>query len=493
MTKKMVLTDRYLKALKPAPEGKRAIIWDAIVPGLGVRITDRAIEEGKDKGRAAARSFVVVKRRGGDGDLIMHTIGRFNPEAREGETGTLAHARDAARAALSEIVGGKHPDDAAAERRRAERRERRETFREAVEAFLPELKGLRSAGETEATLRRDFLGQVAKRARIARERDGKVATELATAWSDGSDPIWCDLPAASITRRDVIARLDAIKKERGKHAARHALTDVRKFFNWCAEGERFGIEASPAANVSDKTLKISGKDLKRKRVLFDDELRDVWRAATATPYPFGPLVRLLMLTGQRLNDLASARWREIDLDAATLVVPPERFKTGNAHEVPLPPRVVEIARELPRFAAGSHVFSTTSGRRPISGFSKMKERLDRAIAEAREKEGREAMPAWVLHDLRRTARTRLVSDLGKDDRGDDLSVDAFIAERVIGHALPGLHATYDQGTHRDQKRTALERWERRLLSIVEPEPNPVEPKVVPAAEVERRRKRKGRA
>jgi integrase len=286
----------------------------------------------------------------------------------------------------------------------------------------------------------------------------------------------------------VIERLDAIKRRAGKHAARHALGAVRKFFNWCAEGERFGVEASPCASVRDKTIGFTKdrRELKRKRVLSDAELRDVWGAAeTLGPaeavvpgYPFAPLVRLLMLTGQRLNDIASARWSEIDLDGATLTVPPERYKTGAAHEVPLAPRAVEILRSLPRFKRG-HVFTTTAGARPVSGLSKMKARLDAAISARREKAGAEPMTAWVLHDLRRTVRTRLVSDC---------KVDAFIAERVIGHALPGLHGVYDQGTHREPKRAAAEGWAARLLAIVEPAPPA--PNVVAPEEVERRRKRR---
>jgi integrase len=139
-----------------------------------------------------------------------------------------------------------------------------------------------------------------------------------------------------------------------------------------------------------------------------------------------------------------------------LFVPPERYKTGVAHEVPLTPAAVDIVRALPKFSDG-YVFTTTGGQRPISGISKMKAQLDGAVSEQRKKAGAKQMPPWVLHDLRRTLRTRLTSDL---------DVDAFTAERVLGHALPGLHGVYDQGTHRTQKRAALKKWEIKLLSIV---------------------------
>jgi len=295
-------------------------------------------------------------------------------------------------------------------------------------------------------------------------------------------PIWRARPVAEITRRDVIARLDEIKASRGKFAARHALNAIRRFFAWAAESERFGLDESPAERIKDKTFGIGGRDLKRRRVLDDDELRDVWEAAATLGYPQGSLVQELMLTGQRLNDVARARRPELDVPGAMLKVPPERYKSGVAHEVPLAKRAVQIIQGMPRFASG-FIFTTTGGARPIGAFSKMKSKLDAYIAKAREKRDAEPMKPWILHDLRRTVRTRLMSDCG---------VDAFIAERVIGHALPGLHGVYDQGTHRPQKRAALEKWEAVLLGIVEPSPAKAarERKVVPPDEVERRRKRK---
>jgi integrase len=163
-------------------------------------------------------------------------------------------------------------------------------------------------------------------------------------------------------------------------------------------------------------------------------------------------------------------------------VPPERYKTGIAQEVPLSPLAIEILSTLPRFERGSYIFTTTAGARPVSGLSKMKARLDAVIAKRREDRRADPMLAWVLHDLRRTVRTRLVSDL---------NVEAFTAERVIGHTLPGLHGVYDQGTHRPQKRDALERWSAALAAIVDVPPAPGGA-VVPAEEVDRRRRSKRR-
>ncbi|MGH7074524.1 MAG: tyrosine-type recombinase/integrase [Stellaceae bacterium] len=430
-----VLTDRSLKALKPAAPGKRYIIWDAVHPYLGVRVTE-----------TGARSFVVVRRRPGVRNPDYNVLGAYPALS-------LKEAREAVPAILATITSGKRPREVEVERRRKRARQEHETCAAAIASYIADERGrgLRTNRETEAILRQEFLGQIGRREEG--KRTGKIID-----WSDGRNAIWRDRPVSEITRRDVIERLDEIKARGGKYASRRSLGAIRRFFNWCADGERFGIEVSPCANVRDKTIGITGRDLKRSRVLNDGELREVWHAADTLGYPFGRLVQVLTLTGQRLNDIARAQWSEIDLDAAMLVVPPARFKTGVAQEVALAPCAVELLKAMPRFAEG-FAFSTTASKRPISGWSKMKSRLDAAIARERQAAGAEPMPPWVLHDLRRTVRTRLVSDLG---------VEAFIAERVIGHALPGLHAVDDQGSHRPQKRAALEQWAERLHGIVEP-------------------------
>jgi integrase len=440
---KVTLTDRTLKALRPAPAGKRSVIWDALQPHLGVRMTDKADSEGK----AAHIAFVVVRRRPGERNPDTRVLGTYPAT-------TLASAREKAPGILAEIMAGKRQTDikeerrrAAEERRRADAEKRRDTVAVAVEAFVADERsmGLRTAHETEAFLRREFLGQTWER------KDGAIK------WSDGKHPIWRDRPARDITRRDVIARLDEIKRRGGLHAARHSLSAIRKFFNWCAEGERYGISVSPCTAVRDKTIGIKNDQLRRNRVLSDDELRDVWNAAESIGYPFGRLVRMLMLTGQRLNDIASAMWGEINIDAGLLTVPPQRYKTGTAHLVPLSEPAMDIVRSLPRFTGGDYLFSNTSGKKPISGMAKS--RLDAAIAKARKEGGAAPMPPWVLHDLRRTARTRL----------GNLGVEDFIAERIIGHTLPGLHKVYHQGSHLEAKRAGLDKWAERLLAFVAPQ------------------------
>ena len=254
---KVMLTDRGVGGLKPAPTGKRYIVWDALQPHLGVRVTDQG-----------AKSFVVVRRRPGARDPNTIVLGKY-PAVK------LKDARKDAPNVLGTLAAGRTPAELVAERSREEARRRNETFASAVADFIADgaLAGLRSGRETEAILRRDFLGQV--RGEVT--RDGQTVED----WVAGPDPLWSKTPVAQIARRDVIARLDAIKRARGKHAARHALGAIRKFFTWCVEGERFGIEVSPLRQRPRQdagSFAKDGRELKRKRVLTDEELRDVWGA-----------------------------------------------------------------------------------------------------------------------------------------------------------------------------------------------------------------------
>src|SRR5262249_29087118 len=154
--RKTVLTDRGLKALKPAPAGKRYIVWDAMQPHLGVRVTDRGV-----------KSFIVVKRRAGAANPDTHVLGQYPARS-------LKAARDDAPGVISLLAKGKSPSQAKAEAAREAARRRADTFTTAVEKFIEheEGKGLRSWRETEAVLRREFLGQEPKRERKTTNRGG---------------------------------------------------------------------------------------------------------------------------------------------------------------------------------------------------------------------------------------------------------------------------------------------------------------------------------
>ena len=195
----------------------------------------------------------------------------------------------------------------------------------------------------------------------------------------------------------------------------------------------------------------------RQRVLSDEEIRDLWAALSLMrgPTPFPGMVRVLLLSGQRRDEVAGMRWEEIHGDV--WAVPPVRYKTGREHVVPLTPELKAIIGTKPN-GAGPYVFTTTKGKRPFSGYGKAKDALDTAIAELRKKEKRDLMPAWVLHDLRRTART-LMSRAG---------VDPNVAEMVLGHVIPGVRGVYDRHSYLVEKRNALERLASLVNGILVP-------------------------
>jgi integrase len=200
------------------------------------------------------------------------------------------------------------------------------------------------------------------------------------------------------------------------------------------------------------------KERARDRTLSDEEIRDVWKALDGISQPFPRLVRTLLLTGQRRDEVSRMRWEEIDND--TWIIPGERYKTKVASAVPL----TSVVRALLDVSAKKDfIFSTTGGKKPFSGFSKAKAALDEKIKEMRQKDGRDAMPAWVLHDLRRTARSLM----------SRASVPSDIAERVLGHVIPGVRGVYDRHSYDAQKRDALERLSSLLNQILNPAPNVV--------------------
>jgi integrase len=443
-TRKIVLTDRAMQALKPAPAGKRVTVWDAAQPGMAVQV-----------GARGRPTFFAVRRLPGAAQPTWRKLGEY-------PTLTLAEAREAVRGALIALMAGQDPAALLAAKRKAEAAARHEaadnTFGTVAERFIAVYEVTPSKRAGNRPPRRS--GDVA----------AVIRRELVSVWNDR--------PIAEIAKRDVLKTMQAIiargggmpapgsrRKSGGRYAARHAFAAARLIFGWAFRNELIPVDPSALIDP-EKDLHVTPQA--RDRVLSDEELRVVWAAAERTPYPYGPLVKLLLLTGARLREVAGASWGEIDLAAATLTVPTERMKMKIAHVIPLTPAALAILERLPRFAGGDHdhLFSTTGGRKPISGFSKFRAKFNDTLAATT---GRD-LPAFTIHDLRRTCRTGL-SSLGVFDE---------IAERVIGHLPGGIRAVYDLHRFDTEKRAALAKWEARLLLIVAPEPPaPADDIVVP--------------
>lgn len=269
-----------------------------------------------------------------------------------------------------------------------------------------------------------------------------------------------------ITREDIeTVIVDLVDRGTPAHA-HNMLGHVRKLFNWAMGRTRYGLDRSPCDRMRPKIL--IGKKVFRDRVLNDAEIRAFWRATGAMTYPFGPLLRLLLLTGQRRSEIGEARRREIDEAGRSLNIPAARMKAKAAHVVPLAPNALAIVTCLPRFPGGDFMFSTTGGKAPVSGWSKTKTKLDEAmLAALREDASVRAesadsieLPHWTIHDLRRTMRTRLSM----------LPIPDLVRELTIAHTKPELHKVYDLHRYDEEKREALTLWEKRLCAIVEPPP-----------------------
>jgi integrase len=167
---------------------------------------------------------------------------------------------------------------------------------------------------------------------------------------------------------------------------------------------------------------------------------------------------MLLLTGQRRAEVACARWSELDFDAKLWTVPPERFKSGSTHLIPLTADMVGLLYALPCFRTGNYLFTIGRGT-PTNNFFRTKQALDGLmIEELRKTDPNAKLTPFVLHDLRRTMRTRLSS----------LRIPDTVAEMVIGHGRKGLQRVYDQHKFIDEMREALEAWNARLRAIVNP-------------------------
>jgi integrase len=405
MTKR-ALTDRAIKSLskKPAKPGKTYDVPDALVPGLAVRVMPSGL-----------RSFVLVTRFPGSKNPTRRALGAYGAV-------TLDTARERARVWLDLIRRGIDPQIEEERQRTAELRKQAHTFAAVAEEYIRvHVSKTRQAAAVELSIRKEFIAR------------------------------WGERSIASITSHDVLAVIDAAVDRGSPYQAHNLLAYAKSLFNWAINRPNYGLETSPCDRLKPK--QIIGKKQARQRILIDAEVKALWASAETMGYPYGPLLKLLLITGQRLNEVARATWGEFDLDKKLWTIPAERMKAGASHTVPLPDEAMRVLRELPRFKQAGCLFSTTYGEKAVNGFSKAKNRLDELMAERLG-----AIEEFRFHDIRRTMRTGLSA----------LPVPDMVRELVIAHAQPGLHKVYDQHKYDAEKRQALDLWAARLLGVVQP-------------------------
>ena len=223
---------------------------------------------------------------------------------------------------------------------------------------------------------------------------------------------------------------------------------LRRLYTWAIGTNEFGVVVSPVANL--RPTDLIGRKVQKDRILSNEELRAVWDACEQMGHPYGPCVRALILTGQRLTEVSEAPWSEFDLEAAIWVIAADRMKGDHgAQLVPLSPDTLALLKALPRFVGGQFAFST-NGRRAVNGWSKAKARLD-ALCGVKD---------WTLHDLRRTMRSHLSA----------LVIEEHVREIMIGHRLTGIKKVYDRHLYAAEKRAGFELWENRLRGIIAHKP-----------------------
>jgi integrase len=284
---------------------------------------------------------------------------------------------------------------------------------------------------------KDVIDQFIERYAKPRNKGWKETQSILTKF----EPLY-SRPIDQIHRRDVHEVLDRIVASGTATRANRALAAIKTLMNWAVD--RGYLDVSPVANMRPPT-----KEVPRERVLADEEISACWHGAIAEGYPFTQFTHLLILLGQRRGEVAGMRWSELDLDKGLWTLPSSRAKNGTAHIVPLPKLALGILNSIPRFLNSDFVFTTT-GTSPISGFGRLKRRLDEHV-------GLDA-PGWRFHDLRRTMATGMA----------ELRVAPHIIEAILNHKsgiVSGVAAVYNRHLYLDEKLETLELWARHVAEI----------------------------
>jgi integrase len=267
-------------------------------------------------------------------------------------------------------------------------------------------------------------------------------------------PAWADRVFLDIRRSDVAALLDRVQDNHGARAADYVLSIVRAIMNWYAT--RNDDFTPPIVRGMQRR---STHAQARARILDDDEIRRIWTAADTS---FGAIVKLCLLTAQRSRKVAAMKWADISPDGEWAISAQAREK-NTAGSLILPKAALDIIRARPQLGDNPHVFAGRFRNGPFDSFGPAKGKFDARLG---------TMPPWVVHDLRRTARS-LMSRAG---------IRPDIAERVMGHAIAGVEGVYDRHSYREEKADALARLAALIDGIVHPREN-----VVPMAKRKKRR------
>jgi integrase len=378
------------------------LLWDEKLSGFGVKVTP--------KGK---KVFVFQYRLGGRGAKVRrYTIGQFG--AFTAEKGRQEAER------LSRLVAqGIDPQSDKVDRQRAAVELAFSGYVDRFEKDCLEVKWKASAGEARSMLDRYAV------------------------------PVLKQKPLPDINRRDIQAVLDPLNDMPASASKMFAI--LRRMFNFAVA--RGDLDSSPLDGMEPPPVPDA-----RDRVLEDLELALIWKASGDLGDPFGPWVRLLILTGARREEVAGLSWKELRQDQKLWKLPAERAKNDRAYDIPLSDSAVEAIDGLAkgkRWPKRGLLFSTT-GKTSVSGYSRAKTRLDKLIAKLNDKE---PLDHWVWHDLRRTLATGM----------QRLGVRFEVTEAILNHvggSRSGVAGIYQRHDWRPEKARALQAWSAHISGLV---------------------------
>jgi integrase len=387
---RVALTDRTVASLPPTP-GKQVDYFDERMPGFGVRVSP-----------SGRRSWIVLYR--ASGRLRRLTLGRY-PYV------SLADARAKAKLTIGEVIQGGDP---AAEKRVAR------------------------CAETFAELATEYMEKHAKaKKRSWREDDRLINRNLL--------PVWRHLKAKDIARRDVRQVVETVLERGAPIQANRVFALVRKMFNFAIQ--RDVVEANPCLGLNQPA-----PNRQRDRVLWEEEIRAVWKAIELERPLIGATFKLRLLTAQRGIEILSMRWEHVDLANGWWTIPAELAKNGLSHRVPLSKEARTVLVAVKRLCEpGQAVFASPS----VAGSMQY---AQKAVERVRKASGVE----FNGHDLRRTAASHMTS----------MGISRLVVAKILNHVERGVTAVYDRHSYDCEKREALDAWGLRLWEIVTSVENP---------------------
>lgn len=407
------LTKRVVDAACPRDKGD-IFLWDSELRGFGLRVTP-----------AGMKSYVFQYRLKGRPARRM-TIGGH------GSPWTAELARREAEQRLFQVRQGVDPVEAAKQSRDEQDRARIKTQRLAFDAYADQF--------VELYLKSNWLDT----------------------WKTGQGtlkaikPHFAGKALDQITRSDVATLLDSYADRPGARKLTHSV--LRKLFNWATD--RGDLEQSPILGMkAPKPVRA------RRRVLSPDEIVLLWNSSQLFGEIWGPYFRLLILTLQRRDEVASLDWSEIDMDKAIWSLPAERAKNEHDHRIPLSPLALAELKFLNPKDKG--LVFTTTGTTGVSGFTKAKRKLDATMLATLQREaisrGERAddvsLLPWRIHDLRRTGTTNLQA----------LGVPVEVTEAILNHisgTTAGVAGVYNLYRYDPEKRVALDAWSAKLTALL---------------------------